>query len=389
MNEIKSNITNEIMDKTVFRLEPYNDAEVPAAIAELFGNQTFLNGMEAFLPSDLNKKILENIKEVNTVKDFQKKIVHPFFKSVEAMSIRQLSVEGLEHLNTDDKYLFISNHRDIVLDSAFLNIVLFEHDISTSQIAIGDNLMVHRMSELLFRLNKSFVVKRSGTPRELYGYSVQMSNYIRDLLTQKQDSVWIAQREGRAKDGNDKTQVGLLKMLSLAGKKNFKAHLKALKIVPVSISYEYDPCDILKTQEYLKKQADKNYKKPFQEDIKHILQGLQGLKGQVHFSFGKPLNEELDGFDDLTNHKKQLEFLATLIDKSIHCNYKIKSINYIAHDLLMTKDTYKNVYSAAEFEEYSTFFNQKLQCLKPDELETGRAYLLGIYANPLINAMAY
>jgi hypothetical protein len=170
-------------------------------------------------------------------------------------------------LRRDEKYLFISNHRDIVLDSAFLNLVLFEHGFETSRIAIGDNLMKKRISELLFRINKSFVVRRGGSPRELYQHSLRLSEYIRDAITHKEDSVWIAQREGRAKDGDDRTQVGVLKMLGLSGGRNLKEHFRRLRIVPVAISYEYDPCGLLKTQEHLRKQSDPSYRKSFSVDL--------------------------------------------------------------------------------------------------------------------------
>jgi len=368
------------------RLDLYTDKEVQEGIQELFGNEKFVNGMQAFLPQKLSEYILTAKNQVKSIYDFQANITRPFLKAIKDISITELSVSGLENINAADKYLFISNHRDIVLDSAYLNLLLFENKISTSQIAIGDNLMKTRISELLFRINKSFVVKREGNPRELYAHSVALSNYIHEMITEKLDSVWIAQREGRAKDGNDQTQQGLLKMIGLGGGKNLKEHFQSLKIVPVSISYELDPTGLLKTQEYLKKQADPDFKKSFQEDVKYMLNGIQGKKGRVHFDFGKPLVEELEILDTTKKNKEQIKILAELIDKSIHCNYRLHPVNYVAYDLLFKTKKYTSHYSEQDFEKYTTFFEEQLQEIDIAQRELGREYLLKMYANPVVNA---
>lgn len=370
-------------------METYRDDEVQEAIQELFGYPAFLAGMKNFLPAELNAHILQAKDHAETAYDFQKNIIYPFLKLIIRSSMTGLTSSGLEQLDRDEKYLFISNHRDIGLDSAFLNMVLFEHGFPTSQIAIGDNLMKHRIAELIFRINKSFVVKRSGSPRELYEYSVRLSNYIRDLITQHKDSVWIAQREGRAKDGNDRTQVGLLKMLSLCCADDLTAHFRAMQVVPVAISYEFDPCGKLKMLEYLKKQADPGYKKSFQEDLEHILLGLRGPKGQVHIHFGKPLREELEALAAANTPKAKLEALAALIDRSIHLNYKLHPVNYVAHDLLLDQQKYKQHYTPEEWAAQVRFFEEQMQGVPQDQYEAGRRYLLSMYANPLLNAAAY
>lgn len=377
------------MQETPFRLEPFRDDEIEAAIEELFSYQGFLDGMKLFLPEPLLHHILHAKEEIHTAADFQTKIVAPFLKVIQKASITELSASGFEHLNPNERYLFISNHRDIVLDSAFLNIVLFENNFDTSQIAIGDNLMMHRISELLFRINKSFVVKRTGTPRELYGYSMQLSTYIHDLISKKNASVWIAQREGRAKDGNDRTQVGLLTMLGLSGKKDLVQHFQKLNIVPVAISYEYDPCGLLKTQEYLNKLANPDFKKNFQQDVEYMLLGIKGQKGRVHFHFGEVLNDGLEALKVEDNSKKQLETLAEMIDKSIHLHYELRPVNYIAYDLLNESRTYIQHYSLEELEWHTHFFEDQIKLLKNDADDAGRRYLLEMYANPLINANSY
>ena len=297
---------------------------------------------------------------------------------------------SLSQLNSQEKeYLFISNHRDIVLDSAYLNLMLFENQIATSQIAIGDNLMKNRVSEILFRINKSFVVKREGTPRELYAHSIALSKYIQRMILEKVDSVWIAQRGGRAKDGNDRTQPGLLKMISLSGGKMLKEHFQSLKVVPVAISYEIDPTGLLKTQEYLNKKRDPDFKKSFREDLDNMLLGIRGEKGKVHFNFGKPLEEELEVLDSAKNGKQQLEFLTNIIDQSIHTNYQLNPVNYVAYDLLNNSADFSDKYSAEEKAKYKLFFQTQIDQLASDEQEEGTKYLLGMYANPVVNASQY
>ena len=366
----------------------YSDAEVKAAIQELFGFQSLLQGMKAFLPPALNELILDAKDGINSVGDFQEKIAYPLFKAIEKDSISTLTTSGLEHLDPSEQYLFISNHRDIILDSAFLNIVLFEHGFRTSQIAIGDNLMRHRISELIFHINKSFVVKRTGSPMELYRYSLLLSQYIWQQITGKTDSVWIAQREGRAKDGDDRTQVGLVKMLSLSAKTDLKTYFRELKVVPVAISYEHDPCDLLKTQEFLNKRANPDFKKTFEEDVQHMLLGLKGYKGAVSFHFSTPFNAELDAFDAIPSAKKQLELLAEMIDQRIHQHYKLRPINYVAQDLLTKTASFRNYYSDEDLEKCEAYFEQRFKLLTLDEEGLGRAYLLKMYAKPLMNQLA-
>ena len=294
------------MNRETNRLEPFKDEEVSAALQELFEMPAFLLGMKRFLPSDLVDLMINEKDYVRSVYGVQERLIYPVLKMIERSSIDHLKAYGIENLSPDEAYLFISNHRDIVLDSAYLNLILFENKIPTSQIAIGNNLIVHRMSELLFRLNKSFVVMRKGQPRELYQHAVRLSNYIQTAIQEEKASIWIAQREGRAKDGNDMTQPSLLKMIGLAGEKNFKTYFQKLNIVPVAISYEFDPTDVVKTQSFLAKKADPNYKKTFEEDVQHILLGLKGHKGRVTIHYGKPLKQQLDLLDSAENNKQQL-----------------------------------------------------------------------------------
>ena len=370
------------------RPELIDQALIAPYLKELFGYERFVEGLKAFLPENLFNHIMEMKDRVNTIEGFQTDIILHILNLIEQISIRELSSGGLEHLDPKKQYLFISNHRDIVLDSAFLNTTLFKRGFRTSQIAIGDNLMRHRISDLIFRMNKSFVVKRTGSPTELYKYSVLLSEHIRTQITEGIDSVWIAQREGRAKDGNDRTQTGLLKMLTLGQQGDLKSFFRSLNIVPVAISYEFDPCDLLKAQEFVNKKNNPDYKKSFEEDLQHILLGLRGQKGRVHFEFGKPLREELDVFDELPNSKKQLEALAGIIDRIIHKNYALHGINEIADKLLREDESQCTRCDEGEDSTLMDYFLQKKQQLQNDTDGSGYRYLLGMYANPLINAQS-
>jgi Acyltransferase len=368
--------------------QPYiiDDADVPVLLEELYAFPALLAGIKAFLPPPVFEQLLAAPTQVHTIADFQVKVILPILNMIEQASITHLSTAGLAHLSPQQSYLFISNHRDIVLDSAFLNTSLHHRGFRTSQIAIGDNLMKHRMSELVFRLNKSFVVKRSGTAMELYRYSVQLSEYISHTVQSGSDSVWLAQREGRAKDGNDRTQAGVLKMLSLAaGETDLVTYFQSLNIVPVSISYEYNPCGLLKTREYLAKLEQPDYKKTFEEDLQHMLLGLKGQKGRVHFHFGTPLHQALEPLRSAPNAKKQLEALAAIIDRHIHLSYQLHPVNYIAHDLLHATNQWANHYSTQEFEQIKAFFEDQLAQLPTAQRQQGAAYLLGMYAYPLSN----
>lgn len=370
------------------RPELIDQALIAPYLKELFGYERFVEGLKAFLPESLFNHIMETKDRVNTIEGFQTDIILHILNLIEQISIRELSSGGLEYLDPKKQYLFISNHRDIVLDSAFLNTTLFKRGFRTSQIAIGDNLMRHRISDLIFRMNKSFVVKRTGSPTELYKYSVLLSEHIRTQITEGIDSVWIAQREGRAKDGNDRTQTGLLKMLTLGQQGDLNSFFRSLNIVPVAISYEFDPCDLLKAQEFVNKKNNPDYKKSFEEDLQHILLGLRGQKGRVHFEFGKPLKEELDVFDELPNSKKQLEALAGIIDRSIHKNYALHGINEIADKLLREDDSPCTRCDEGEDSTLMDYFLRKKQQLQNDTDGSGYRYLLGMYANPLINAQS-
>ncbi|PSR09891.1 MAG: glycerol acyltransferase [Bacteroidetes bacterium] len=367
-------------------LRKYTDTELQAAVREVFSNKNMLAGMRSFLPADLYEQLLTAKDQVKNSTDFQHQMMLPFLQFVARISINGLTASGLDRLDPAERYLFICNHRDIGLDSAFLNKALAENGFTTTQIAIGDNLMTHRLAELIFRINKSFAVLRSGSPRQVYQHSLAMSAHIHRVITSCEDSVWIAQREGRAKDGNDCTQIGVLKMLSLCHAQGVVPHFRDLNVVPVAISYEYDPTGLVKTQDFLRKQLDPDYKKRPEEDLEHILLGIRGQKGRVHLHFSAPLTTELDTVAAGDGPKKQLEALALLIDRHIHRGYRLHPVNYIAHDLLTGNAHYQHLYTSADLAREQLFFDQQLNQLPADQYPAGRQYLLGMYANPVRNA---
>lgn len=365
----------------------YTDEEVAEGIQELFSNEKFVIGMKAFLPNNLSTQILERKANIKNSYEFQKEIIHPLLQHIVSTSTDGLFSEGINELDRNKKYLFISNHRDIALDPAFVNFILFENEFSTGQIAIGDNLMKHRVAELIFRINKSFVVNRNGSPRELYKSSVDLSNYIGNTIKNQVGSIWLAQRQGRAKDGNDRTQQGLMKMLGLSDPKNIQEHFASLSIVPVAITYEFDPCDHLKVKEHISRGKNPDYKKTFDEDINSLLQGMKGNKGRVHVNFGQPISKSILEIDSSLNQKTKLEQIVHLIDHQVHSLYKLNPINYLAYDLLFDTPEFNNEYSDEQKESILQYLNQRIAIYSDEDIRAAKTYLLRIYANPLINKM--
>jgi len=369
-------------------MSPYNDEELRSAIQRMINEPHLIKMMKWVYPGLRKAEIIQMFEEVLSVDQFQEEISAPAVKVITQMTTSGVTLTNESSIEPDQAYLFVSNHRDIILDSALLNVSLIERGIPTTEIAIGDNLLRLPLVRDIVRCNKNFIVSRDVNAKEMFYYSLRMSNYIKHTITEKKTSIWIAQREGRAKDGDDRTQVGLVKMLSLSTKTDLKNYFRELKVVPVAISYEYDPCDLLKTQEFLNKRANPDFKKTFEEDVQHMLLGLKGYKGAVNFDFSPPFMAELDAFDAIPSSKKQLELLAEMIDQRIHQYYKLRPINYVAQDLLTQTDSFRNYYSTEDLEKGSAYFDQRFKLLTDDGEGLGREYLLKMYANPLLNQLA-
>ncbi len=368
-------------------IRPFWDQEVPEVVDRLVHHPGFYTLMNYVHPDWSEEQVREKVLHVGTVADFQSNIAHPGMRLVTDRTIENLTVSGLENIKKGETYLFISNHRDIILDSAILNIILFEAGHGTIQTAIGSNLLTSDLVSDLTRLNKNFVVKRNTGAREFYENSMLLSAYIRHMIADRQSSIWIAQREGRTKDGLDKTQPGLLKMLSIACDKTLRECFRELRVTPVAISYEYDPCDVLKIPELKAISREEKYEKTDDEDYHSILTGLTGNKGRVHISIGKTIDKELDTLADFPNVNDKLRILGDLLDQQIYQNYKLWPTNRLALDILDG-----NIQTASDYDglDPDVFVKRMKERLHEANLKQEEDYnwLLNMYANPVRNFMA-
>ncbi|MFA0964301.1 1-acyl-sn-glycerol-3-phosphate acyltransferase [Roseivirga sp. BDSF3-8] len=366
-------------------IAPYSDEEVPQVMEALAGSETFRGIYEYLFPGTSDEDFRQKLNSLHTVKDWQYKIIYHAIEEIFRRSTMEVHTTGLDLLEDGENHLFMSNHRDIVLDSAILNYQLAKAGLETSRIAIGDNLLVSPIVTHLAKLNKSFLVRRNVPPKEMYAYSQELSSYIRSSIVNDGESVWIAQREGRTKDGNDRTQQGLLKMLTISGDKDLIKNLSELRITPVAISYEYDPCDMLKVQERWAKQADHNYRKKPDDDLKSMITGINGMKGRVHLSVSSALDEELSLLESTKVKNTQLAMLAEMIDRRIHQTYHLWPINYVAYDMLMNDKRFKDThYNTSEEQSARNYFHHKLEGMDHERAEMEK-WLLEMYANPVIN----
>lgn len=366
----------------------YNNDEIPAALDRLSGEKQFVNVLSTvypLLPKEVLKKKLTGFKDAYT---FQKEMVYPFLQDIEANLTRGIDLEGLDLIDRSKSYLYISNHRDIILDSALLCSKLIENNMDTVEIAIGDNLLVFPWIEDLVRLNKSFLVRRSLGAKQMLEGSRLLSAYIAHTINEKKQSVWIAQREGRAKNSDDRTQESLLKMFNMGGSGSFSDNLAALHICPLTISYEYDPCDYLKAKEFQLKRDDPSYKKTPFDDLLNMKTGVMGYKGKIVYSMaGEISGEIIELGEKISNRNELTAAIASLIDRHIHSNYKIYVVNKIAYDLLTGTKQFENSYSMMEklnFEKYLEKQIEKID-LPEKDIDFLKTKILEMYANPLIN----
>ncbi|MCZ4409862.1 1-acyl-sn-glycerol-3-phosphate acyltransferase [Cryomorphaceae bacterium 1068] len=364
-------------------IRPYRDEEVPEVISRILRDKSFTNLLRYVYPDEPLEPIKERVASVRTIADFQAKVAYPAMRKLVNETTDSISVSGLENIKSKGAHLFISNHRDIILDSAILNIMLYEAGLGTFETAIGSNLLEEELVRDLTKMNKNFTVKRNTTAREFYENSVNLSNYIHHSICERDTNVWIAQREGRTKDGIDKTQPGLLKMLSINCEKPLSQCFRELNITPVAISYEYDPCDVLKIPELKALAAEKKYEKQQGEDYNSILTGLTGYKGRIHLSIGKPLGEELNHLIDFTSPNDKLKELGEIIDQKVYGQYKLWPTNYIAFDLLQGNSNSPH-YTEEQKGAFMSRMEKQLEILGLNSKED-RYFLLNMYANPVKN----
>nr|WP_279347002.1 1-acyl-sn-glycerol-3-phosphate acyltransferase [Gramella sp. AN32] len=337
-------------------------------------------------PEKSRREIEEIVLSCHSIRDFQSKVIYNSVGRVLEKSSEGLTDSGFDDLEPDESYMFISNHRDIILDTCLINYALYNHNLVMTASAIGDNLVQKPFLLALSRLNRNFLVRRNQSPREMLQSSNTLSVYIKDLLLNKKRSVWMAQREGRTKDGNDETQQGVLKMLGMAkGDLDILEYLSSLKIVPISMSYEFDPTDMLKMPEVLAKRLKEEYKKSANEDFNSIMQGALGQKGRIHISAGKILN--MSDFSEISNKNlsvnDQLKEVANLIDERIHKNFKLWPANYIAYDLIKNQEEFKEHYTEKQKRHFDRRVSRRVDVKNALALNS---YLL-MYANPVINKL--
>ncbi|MFM2213838.1 MAG: hypothetical protein RL427_1101 [Bacteroidota bacterium] len=368
-------------------IRPYYDAEVNEAIHSAV-NHPMMKALMGFTFPDVDEEVWKNqLKKTHSIRDFQCNFIYQSVQKVLAKSSEGLTTSGFEKLEKNTSYLFISNHRDIILDTSLLNVALFDHGLVMTASAIGDNLVKKSFLKTLSKLNRNFLVLRGLPPRELLESSKLMSEYIAQLLLRENRSVWIAQREGRTKDGNDATHSGVLKMLAMGSDEAvLMDYFKKIKIVPVSISYEYDPTDALKMPQLIAEAKNEIYIKEKNEDFVTLLSGIIGQKKRIHIHIGDILNKELNTIKaEFDNNNKQVQALAQTIDDSILQSYKLWPTNYIAYDILHKTDKYKSYYTENE----KSLFERRLE-MKIDENNSQMVEsFLAMYANPVVNKSKY
>lgn len=366
-------------------VRPYNDSEVPAAVSAITRDPLFPMVVKYCMPLADVKEVIDFISDIKTVNEFQVGVMHPAVKAVVTKTMTGLSSGGFDQIDNSQRHIFIANHRDIVLDSALLDLMLYERNIDTCQITFGSNLMKGNMVINIGKLNKMFRIIRGGNIRDFYKNSLEVSAYMRYVVTELKESVWIAQRNGRTKDGNDKTEMGVLKMFSLSSDKGFVDNLDELSITPVAVSYEYEPCDFLKTAELYISKFQK-YVKGENEDLNSILTGIQQKKGHVHIAMTKPITrEELQICDEKEKNEKMVA-LANMIDQRIYSSYRLYGTNYIAYDMVNGGNEYADHYTVQEKADFIDYMNDGLSHLgiEADHSELEQIFLR-IYANSVTN----
>ncbi|MDE6403693.1 MAG: acyltransferase, partial [Muribaculaceae bacterium] len=320
----------------------------------------------------------------------QRQVMLPFLEMLAMKTTKGVKGVGFDKLDIETSRTYISNHRDIVLDASFLNLCLVRTGHHTCEIALGNNLLIYSWIEDLVKLNKSFIVKRNLRLTQALEAARQLSGYMHYCIQVKHESTWIAQREGRAKDSNDMTQESLIKMLTMGSQDTPVEAIKALNITPISITYEYDPCDFLKATEYLLKRRDPDFHKSERDDLLSMETGILGYKGRVVFTATQCINDLLADLDPTADRQTCVHTVAQVIDKLIHCNYHIFPGNYIAYDRVEETPRFKDQYSEADVEAFDKYINGQLDKVElkdvsPDERLWMKDMIQQMYANPLRN----
>lgn len=368
-------------------IRPYEDSEVNHYINILLKDEVFQQVLSfIFQDEEKLKAVKQMLSGIQTIEQVQKGFMYSLVKDwIIDSTTSGVTWSGLDKLDKDGSYLFISNHRDIILDSAILNFIIVSAGMNTTEIAIGNNLLIYDWITHVVKLNRSFVVRRNLPVRELLVASKKLSTYIRQSITKRNCSVWIAQREGRTKDGFDQTQQALLKMVNLSNGNGFAEGFKELKIVPLSISYEREPCGISKVEEIYKRESE-GFEKTREDDMKSMAFGLTRPKGRVHFTFGDPIDTPLDQIANCTNQNECIQQLAEFVDEQIYKNYKLWPNNYLAADKLEGINQHEDKIDGATRDKFEELLEDLVKTIGEGDAKRQQELFIQMYANPVLNS---
>ena len=374
-----------MVDLTEFEsISPYTDAEAAEALSKLAEFPLLSHVSQQFFPEESPEFLKNILKQIKTIDEFQVLVMQKFVRWVIEHTARNFSYDGISNIDPQKKFLALSNHRDIILDPAITQLVLYRNGIPMTEIAVGDNLITNQTIEWLIRSNRMIKVVRGISARELYLSSQLLSKYIRLNITEQRSSIWLAQRQGRTKNGYDITEQGLLKMLDMSGKADFKTNFEELNIISMSISYEIEPCDVLKARELVISRKRK-YVKAEGEDFKSIVTGIMQQKGDIHLNIGKPLTSEEIEQASLCDKNDRYQLIRHAVDLRVIEGYKLFKNNYIAYDIANHSFKYSHMYEKADLEQFVTYMEHQLDTVEPEiNREDLRRIFIDIYANPVV-----
>lgn len=365
-------------------ISPYSDEEAVAALGILSSHPAVIDISKNLFPNEEPTFLRDYLRSVRSIDEFQTMVMSKAIEWVLSSTAHNFSYDGIENIKRiGGKFLALSNHRDIILDPAITQVVLYRNGIPMTEIAVGDNLLTNKYIEYLIRSNRMIKVIRGINARALYLSSQLLSKYIRQCITTGKNSIWIAQREGRAKNGIDTTEQGLLKMLDMSGTGDFVSNFQELNIVPLSISYEYEPCDILKARELLISKTSK-YEKGSREDLISIMTGIKQQKGNIHLNIGSPLSkEEIEAASEY-NKNDRYQAIRHAVDIRVIVGYRLWKTNYMGYDLVTGSKKYEDKYTPEDLEKFNLYVEKQLDTVEKNlNREELREIFLWIYGNPV------
>lgn len=365
-------------------ISPYTDDEAAEALTKLADYPVVEVASKHFFPEESPDFLKGLLKSIKTIDEFQVLVMQKFVRWAIDHTAKNFSYDGVSNIDPDKRFLALSNHRDIILDPAITQLILYSNGIPMTEIAVGDNLITSKAIEWLIRSNRMIKVIRGVSARELYLSSQLLSKYIRLNITEQRSSIWLAQRQGRTKNGYDVTEQGLLKMLDMSGTADFQKNFEELNIIPMSISYEYEPCDILKARELVISRKRK-YVKAQGEDLNSIMVGIMQQKGNIHMNIGKPLTSDEIASAAECDKNDRYQLIRHAVDLRVIDGYQLWKNNYVAYDILNQSFKYSHMYDAADVEQFVEYMAKQLDTVEQEiNREDLRRIFLEIYANPVV-----